>query len=83
MLVIVLPEKGNQGCGGKGCVTLVGNAAHALHPASGLGGALAFEDAFVLCHLLSEDKVVLMSQDSANQVVCNSETSRFDQVQRI
>jgi 2-polyprenyl-6-methoxyphenol hydroxylase-like FAD-dependent oxidoreductase len=83
MSVIVLPEKGNQGWGGKGRVTLVGDAAHALRPASGLGGALAFEDAVVLCRLLSKDKIGLTSRDSADQVVRNFETSRFARVQRI
>ena len=41
---------------GKGRVTLVGDAAHAIMPTSGLGGALAFEDAVVLTKLLKENE---------------------------
>ena len=36
------------GWGGKGRITLIGDAAHSLRPASGLGGSLAFEDAALL-----------------------------------
>jgi 2-polyprenyl-6-methoxyphenol hydroxylase-like FAD-dependent oxidoreductase len=40
------------GWGGRGCVTLIGDAAHALRPAVGLGGSLAFEDVAVLTRQL-------------------------------
>lgn len=48
-----------DGWGGKGRVTLVGDSAHALRPASGLGGSLAFEDAVILSQMLesSDDYV--------------------------
>jgi 2-polyprenyl-6-methoxyphenol hydroxylase-like FAD-dependent oxidoreductase len=42
----------DQGWGGKGRVTLIGDAAHAIRPASGLGGSLAFEDAALLTRQL-------------------------------
>ncbi len=38
--------------GGSGRVTLIGDAAHSLRPASGLGGSLAFEDAVLLSRAL-------------------------------
>lgn len=47
------------GWGGKGRITLVGDAAHAIRPASGLGGSLAFEDAVLVSRAIaasSEDK---------------------------
>ena len=40
--------------GGRGQITLVGDAAHSVRPASGLGGSLAFEDAAVLGRCLFE-----------------------------
>jgi 2-polyprenyl-6-methoxyphenol hydroxylase-like FAD-dependent oxidoreductase len=43
----------NSGWGGKGRITLIGDAAHALRPASGLGGAMAFEDAVILSRMLT------------------------------
>jgi 2-polyprenyl-6-methoxyphenol hydroxylase-like FAD-dependent oxidoreductase len=42
----------DQGWGGKGRVTLIGDAAHAIRPASGLGGSLAFEDVALLTRQL-------------------------------
>ena len=41
------------GWGGKGRITLIGDAAHSLRPASGLGGSLAFEDAALLGRYIS------------------------------
>ena len=43
------------GWGGKGRITLVGDAAHSIRPANGLGGSLAFEDATLLSRVLSKD----------------------------
>jgi len=43
-----------EGWGGKGRITLVGDAAHALRPVTGIGGGLAFEDAALLGHHLAE-----------------------------
>lgn len=40
--------------GGKGRITIIGDAAHALRPASGLGGSLAFEDAALLARYIAK-----------------------------
>jgi salicylate hydroxylase len=48
MSVVKMPDTVDKGWGGRGRVTLLGDAAHALRPAAGLGGAMAFEDAVVL-----------------------------------
>jgi FAD-dependent urate hydroxylase len=41
--------------GGRGQVTLAGDAAHACRPTDGQGGNQAFEDAVVLCRTLKDD----------------------------
>ena len=51
--------------GGRGGITLVGDAAHALRPASGLGGGLAFEDAALLGPFLAECRG---GEDAASQL---------------
>ncbi len=81
--VIQLPEDGTKGWGGKGRVTLIGDAAHAMRPASGLGGAMAFEDAVVLCRLLKAKASALESRDGADGLVREFESSRFERVKRI
>lgn len=43
--------------GGKGKVTIIGDAAHAMRPTDGQGGNMAFEDAIVLCRLLGSEEV--------------------------
>lgn len=43
----------DDGWGGKGRITLIGDAAHSMRPASGLGGSLAFEDAALLSRKLA------------------------------
>lgn len=47
--------------GGKGRVTLIGDAAHSIRPASGLGGSLAFEDAALLSRALISPMVNSMT----------------------
>lgn len=81
--VIQLPEDGTNGWGGKGRVTLIGDAAHAMRPASGLGGAMAFEDSVVLCRLLKAKGSSLETRDGANGLVREFESSRFERVKRI
>ena len=51
-LLCTIPMNDTVGWGGKGRVTLIGDAAHALRPASGLGGSLAFEDVVLLSRCL-------------------------------
>lgn len=54
-LLCTVPMDNASGWGGKGRITLIGDAAHALRPASGLGGSLAFEDVVLLTrHLKSK-----------------------------
>lgn len=43
----------NAGWGGRGRITLIGDAAHAVRPYSGLGGSVAFEDAVILSRMLT------------------------------
>ena len=50
------------GWGGKGRITLIGDAAHAIRPASGLGGSLAFEDAAMLGRYIAQSN----TSDSAS-----------------
>jgi 2-polyprenyl-6-methoxyphenol hydroxylase-like FAD-dependent oxidoreductase len=40
------------GWGGRGRVTILGDAAHAMRAISGVGGAMAFEDCVVLCRII-------------------------------
>lgn len=83
-VVVKLPEDSSQGWGGKGRVLLVGDAAHAMRPASGLGGAMAFEDAVVLCRILkAATSSRLNSRKSSETLVQQFECSRFDRVKTI
>jgi len=52
MAVVDLKQE-DVGWGGKGRITLIGDAAHSLRPASGLGGSLAFEDAALLAKYIA------------------------------
>ncbi|KAL7546253.1 hypothetical protein ACHAWF_009590 [Thalassiosira exigua] len=45
----------DRGWGGRGRITLIGDAAHSLRPAAGLGGSLAFEDAALVGRALTDD----------------------------
>jgi 20S proteasome subunit beta 3 len=47
-ILSIIPLVTETGWGGKGTITMIGDAAHALRPASGLGGSLALEDAALL-----------------------------------
>jgi 2-polyprenyl-6-methoxyphenol hydroxylase-like FAD-dependent oxidoreductase len=46
------------GWGGRGRVTLIGDAAHSMRPTSGQGGSMAMEDAVALCRILARDDTV-------------------------
>lgn len=47
-----------HGWGGRGRVTLIGDAAHSMRAVSGQGGSMAMEDAVLLCRILGRDDVV-------------------------
>lgn len=44
--------------GGKGLVSLVGDAAHAMRPTDGQGASMAFEDAVVLCRAFRRETTI-------------------------
>lgn len=52
-----LPEKDEQGWGGRGRVALVGDAARAIRSAGGQAGGMAFEDVCVLTRLLKDARL--------------------------
>jgi len=54
MKVVDLNIRDDVEWGGKGRITLIGDAAHAVRPASGLGGGLAFEDSALLGRYLEK-----------------------------
>ena len=84
MAVIELHDTVNKRWGGNGRVLLIGDSAHAMRPASGLGGSMAFEDAVVLSRLLEKGGVgSLKTKESAEALVHEFEASRFDRVKRI
>jgi hypothetical protein len=83
-VVVELPDDGKNGWGGKGRVVLIGDAAHAMRPASGLGGSVAFEDAVVLTRTLKDATAsCLGSRASAEKVIKKFESSRFERVKMI
>jgi 2-polyprenyl-6-methoxyphenol hydroxylase-like FAD-dependent oxidoreductase len=78
------------GWGGRGRVTLVGDAAHGMRPTDGQGGNQAFEDAVVLTRTLRAALAAADSADgygstapSAPQVLRAFESERLPRVQRI
>jgi FAD-dependent urate hydroxylase len=62
--------------GGRGQVTLTGDAAHACRPTDGQGGNQAFEDAVVLCRTLKDDLPIL-------ETLRKFEETRLPRVKRI
>jgi 2-polyprenyl-6-methoxyphenol hydroxylase-like FAD-dependent oxidoreductase len=73
-ILSTIPMEHESGWGGKGRITLIGDSAHCLRPASGLGGSLALEDAAVLTRCIIESKKAGESIDKALQ---NFENKRF------
>jgi 2-polyprenyl-6-methoxyphenol hydroxylase-like FAD-dependent oxidoreductase len=83
-VVVELPDGGDKGWGGRGRVVLIGDAAHAMRPASGLGGSMAFEDAIVLSRTLKDTDVsCLGSRVSTEKIVQKFESSRYERVKII
>lgn len=72
-----LPERG--GWGGKGRVTLIGDAAHAIRPVYGQGGSLAFEDCVVLCRHLSASDESDAGPKIAGCAECEDFVSKFEE----
>jgi 2-polyprenyl-6-methoxyphenol hydroxylase-like FAD-dependent oxidoreductase len=66
-------ETNHHRWGGRGRITLVGDAAHSIRPASGLGGSLAFEDATILSRCL----LSTTSPTSIAQRLTDFETQRL------
>jgi len=64
--------------GGKGRVTLIGDAAHAFPAADGQGGSQAFEDAIVLTRLLEQGP-----KTTIDKVLEEFEVSRMERVTKI
>lgn len=71
-----------SGWGGKGRVTILGDAAHAMRPASGLGGSMAFEDCVVLCRELAVANN-WRDFDRASALISRFETARVPRVSKI
>jgi len=75
----------SYGWGGKKCITLVGDAAHAMRPTDGQGGNQAFEDALVLCRTLQDmltnnDEI---TSESIATALRTFEATRLPRVKRI
>ena len=73
------------GWGGKGRVTLVGDAAHGMRPTDGYGGSLALEDAVVLSRVLKDTSI--QSNDSHHshlpQLLRKFESQRLPRVKKV
>jgi salicylate hydroxylase len=85
--VVRVPDEDGSGWGGTGRVVLVGDAAHAMRPASGMGGSMAFEDAQLLCRklkpwILSESETLSGSQ-ALPDALREFENERLVRVRRI
>jgi 2-polyprenyl-6-methoxyphenol hydroxylase-like FAD-dependent oxidoreductase len=88
LAVVILPDADAdgeaKGWGGRGRVTILGDAAHALRPASGLGGSMAFEDAQVLSRCFKGANVdCLTTREAVEQLVRKYENERMDRVKKI
>jgi len=74
------------GWGGKGRVVLIGDAAHAMRPAMGQGGSMAFEDCAMLCRMLSREDTSNVISDyyrCQEEIVLKFESARLDRVKII
>ncbi|KAI2511227.1 PFAM FAD binding domain [Fragilaria crotonensis] len=64
--------------GGKGRITLIGDAAHAIRPTDGQGGSMAFEDAAILSRLLKECAAATAAARDEGATSSTDETSAHD-----
>lgn len=75
-----------KGWGGRGRITFIGDAAHALMPTEvPLLGGLAFEDSVILTKTLASDRVAesLDSYEFCNELIEGFEMGRLDRVKTI
>lgn len=77
-----LPDAIGRGWGGRGRVTLIGDAAHAIRPTTGFGTALAFEDVAILCRKLRTTDDPLSRKD-CEKLICDFENERLKRVKII
>eukprot|EP01083_Nonionella_stella_P091825 256795_1 len=70
----------NGGWGGRGRITLIGDAAHAMRPTDGLGGAMAMEDAVVLSRVLKSN---VEKGDTVQNLLREYESERLPRVKRV
>lgn len=72
------------GWGGRGRITLAGDAAHAMRPTDGYGGSMAMEDCVVLARLLKNDALAEQNDVAAVQDLLRKyETERLPRVKRV
>lgn len=83
MATTVLPMETTKGWGGQGRVTLIGDAAHAIRPASGQGTSMAFEDVVVLCRKLRDLDSTSMDRDDMEGLLRDFENERLKRVRLI
>ncbi|MGK3758338.1 MAG: 2-polyprenyl-6-methoxyphenol hydroxylase-like FAD-dependent oxidoreductase [Bacillariaceae sp.] len=74
----------DRGWGGKGLITLVGDAAHGMRATDGYGGSMAFEDAVVLSRILKKKTRSDSNESSSLSELLNFfEIERYPRVKRV
>lgn len=85
--VVELPLEDGSGWGGKGRVTITGDAAHGMRPASGLGGSMAFEDSVILCRVLKklrdDSRGAPPSKSEVESALQDFENTRLPRIRKI
>jgi len=71
----------NEGWGGRGRITLIGDAAHAMRPTDGYGGAMAMEDALVLSRIIKNDGG--QGNETTQNILRQYESERMPRVKRV
>mmetsp|Transcript_1848 Transcript_1848/g.2848 ORF Transcript_1848/g.2848 Transcript_1848/m.2848 type:complete len:408 (-) Transcript_1848:296-1519(-) len=75
-----------EGYGGHGRVSLIGDACHALRPASGQGASMALEDVLVLCRIFEKKQKNGEEMNCRNDIEAalkEYETARIERVKRV